>query len=304
MNTYIRSAVVAVVVAVCIHAFTVGILCEVLPREATQPLFQTSKTLRFEQGNFLRLAHTDGAVEVVTHNGKDFIVRAEIRAYGTTDLLATTTAYVETMVTGTSDGAGIRIQTEQGERPGPIDVRVDYRMTVPRGTNLSVEGANGNVLIREGCGAIHITGNNTDIKVVNPHGAVRAESTNGRIKVQKAQGETVLKTINGSIYAELTGGYLEADTTNGNVSAVLQSDTVKSCNLTSLNGSITLSVTESTQITLDAMTESGLVHSKLELDYADGYPKRRAIVGASGTGGTPVALHSRNGDINIIRSES
>ncbi len=302
MNTLYRSITTAVVVAISIHAVTVGMLCDVLPKEATPPLYQTSKTLRFEKGNFLRLAHTDGAVEVRTHSGHDFIVQAEIRAYGNAELLAATTAYAETVAVGTSDGAGVRIQTEQGERPEPIDLRVDYRITVPRGTHVSVEGANGNVKINEGCGAIHITGNNTDIRVIRPGGAVRVESTNGRINVEQALGETVLKTINGSIYAQLASGYLEARTTNGSVSAVVQSDTVKRCSLTSLNGSITLSVANSAGVQLDALTESGVVSSSLELAYAEGYPKRRAVAGVSGDGSTTVSLHSRNGDINIFRS--
>ena len=299
-----RSIASAVGVAIAIHAFTVGILCDVLPREATPPLFSTTKTLRFPEGNFLRLAHTDGSVEVFSHDGRDFIIRAEIRAYGNADLLTAVESYVESMISGTSDGAGIRVQTESGERPEPIDLRIDYRLTVPKQTNLSVEGANGNVVIHEGCDAIFITGNNTDIKVIRPGKSVRAESTNGRIRVVDAPGETVLKTINGSIYAEMSGGSLEASTTNGNVSAVLQFGTISKCDLTSLNGGITLSVAESAGVSLDAFTESGVVRSELDLDHAEGYPKRRAVVGASGDGGTAVSLHSRNGDINITRSES
>ncbi len=304
MNVLYRSIASAVGVAIAIHAFTVGVLCDVLPREATPPLFQTTKTLRFPEGNFLRLAQTDGSVEVLTHGGRDFLLHAEIRAYGSASLLSATEAYVDTMVQGSTDGSGIRIQTECGERPEPIDLRIDYRLTVPKGTNLSVEGANGNVLIREGCGAIFITGNNTDIKVIRPGGAVRAESTNGRIKVEHALGETVLKTINGSIYATMNGGYLEANTTNGNVSVALLDNSVTSCDLTSLNGGITLSVTDSAIVSLDAVTESGVVRSELELHYAEGYPKRRAVSGTSGDGGTSVSLHSKNGDINIVRSKT
>lgn len=302
MTSYPRSIGVACGVALAIHAFTVGILCDVLPREATPPLFQTAKTLRFDKGNFMRLAHTDGAVEVFSHAGSDFVIQADIRAYGGAELLADTKAYVASMVSGSTDGAGIRIQTEQGERPEPIDIRCDYRITVPKGTNLSVEGANGNVLIHEGCGAIYITGNNTDIKVVRPTGAVRAQSTNGRIRVEHARKETVLKTVNGGIYAQLDSGYLEANTTNGNVSAVLGSSDIRSCNLTSRNGGITLSIAPASGVTIDAATESGVVRSNLELTYAKGYPKRRAIAGTTGNGVTSVSIHSRNGDINIIRS--
>ncbi len=302
MNSLYRSLGSALAIAIAIHSFTVGVLCDVLPREATPPLLQTEKTLRFEAGKFLRLAHTDGSVEVQTHDGPDFILRAEIRAYGKSELLAATKAYVETVFTGTTDGSGIWVQTESGERPEPIDLRIDCRLTVPRETNLSVEGANGNVLIREGCGAIFITGNNTDIRVIRPGRSVRAESTNGRITVEHAPGETVLKTINGSIYAQIEGGYLEASTTNGNVSAVLLHPTVKSCNLTSLNGGITLSIADSVDVSLDAVTESGVASTEVALDYAPGYPKRRALVGTHGAAGTSVTLHSKNGDITIIRS--
>lgn len=304
MSVLSRSIAAAVAIAIAIHAFTMGVLCDVLPREATPPMYHATRSLRFETGNFLRLAQSDGSVEVFTHADPVFLIEADIRVYGGGKLLEATEAYVDTMIQGTSDGGGIRIQTETGERPEPVDIRTDYRLTVPRGANVSVEGANGNVLIHEGCGALYITGNNTDIKVVSPGAAVRAESNNGRIQVENAPGETVLKTINGNIYAGMSGGYLEAETTNGSVSVALHSEHVTSCNLTSLNGGITLSVVDAGNMAVEARTDSGTVRCDVALRYEAGYPKRRKIVGTAGAGHNPISLYSRNGDISIVRNPS
>ena len=303
MSVFHRSILTAAGIAIAIHAFTMGVLCDVLPREANPPLVHATKHLRFEQANFLRLAHTDGSVEAMTHDGPGFLIDADIRAYGRARLRERAQAYIDGMVTGTLAGGGLRIQTERGDRPEPVDIRTDYKLIVPKGTNVSVEGVNGNVLIHEGCGALFIQGNNTDIKIVHPGAAVRAESNNGRIQVEGAPGETVLKTINGNVYAQMTGGYLQAQTTNGAVAVSLDAANVSSCDLTSLNGGITLSVADPGGIALTAETDSGAISSGLELKYDNGYPKRRKIVGASGSGYTRVHLYSRNGDINIVRNE-
>lgn len=303
MSTFYRSILTAVGIAIGVHAFTMGLLCDVLPREASPPLAQDTRTLRFEAGNFLRLAHTDGSVEVFTHDLPQFLIHAEIRAYGREKLHDDAVAYIDTMVTGVADGGGIRIQTETGSRPESLDLRTDYVLTVPKGTNLSVEGVNGNVLVHEGCGALYINGNNTDIKIIDPGAAVRAESNNGRIKVENALGETELKTINGNIYARMRGGHLKAETTNGTVKVDLADGETTSCDLTSLNGGITLSTAEACELALEATTDSGAVVSALPLDYAEGYPRRRKIIGTQGTGRTRATLYSRNGDISIARSE-
>lgn len=302
MNLSYRSILVAGVIAVAIHAFTMGVLCDVLPREASPPLVRVTKSLRFDTGNFLRLAHTDGSVEVFTHDRPGFLIDAEIRAYGRGKLRETVEAFVATMVTGAIDGGGVRIQTETGERPDPVDIRTDYKLTVPAGTNVSVEGVNGNVLVHDGCGALFIQGNNTDIRIIRPGAAVRAESNNGRIQVEGAPGETVLKTVNGNIYAGMAGGYLEAQTTNGTVAVTLETGNTTSCDLTSLNGGITLTLAHPDDIVLQAETDSGTIRSALDIAYDDGYPKRRKIMGTMGNAQTRIRLYSRNGDINIVRN--
>ncbi len=304
MHVIYRSIIAAFVIAIAIHTFTMGVLCDVLPREATPPLFHATRSLSFPTGNFLRLAQSDGSVEVFTHERPEFIIDADIRVYGRAKLLDAAQAYVETMIQGIEDGGGIRIQTESGERPEPVDIRTDYRLTVPRGANVSVEGANGNVVVHEGCGALFITGNNTDVKIDSPGAAVRAQSNNGRIQVDNAPGETVLKTINGNIYASMAGGYLEAETTNGAVTAALTSDKVTSCNLTSLNGGITLSVVDTGNLAVDARTDSGAIRCDIGLACEAGYPKRRQVLGKAGSGHNKVSLYSRNGDISIVRSPS
>lgn len=303
MNTFQRSILTALGIAIGVHAFTMGLLCDVLPREASAPLVHDSRTLRFAEGKFLRLAHSDGSVEVFTHDQAEIMIQADIRAYGPDKLHDVAEDYIATMVTGVADGGGIRVQTEAGERPEPIDLRTDYVLTVPRGTNVSVEGVNGNVLIHEGCGALFINGNNTDIKIIGPGAAVRAESNNGRINVEDAPGETVLKTINGNIYARMRGGHLKAETTNGTVKVALSDGETTSCDLTSLNGGITLSATDGCELALEASTDNGTVESALALSYAEGYPKRRKIVGVSGGGRTRATLYSRNGNVSIARSE-
>ncbi len=300
----IRSAATAVFIALAIQIFTVGILAPRLPREVCRPGIQVEETFTLSAVPVLRLVNTDGAVRIQTNpTQRDIQVTARVRAYTTGgEALAMAEAYIPTLFDIKESPDMIVIVTEPGVRPDPVDLRVDYTLALPPGMDIAIDVANGNVWIAEGCNNISVEGNNSDIEVVRPSGAVSIKTINGRIRASECASDTTLETVNGSIQATLTGGALQASTITGGIVATLLAQSVEACDLTSLNGSITLVMSDQHAADINAATERGLVRTEMAMELERGIQRRRMIHGIIGTGDTMVAVNSMNGDIVIQRS--
>ncbi len=299
----IRSAVTAIFIALAIQVFTVGILAPRLPREVCRPGIQTERSFRLNNAPVLHLVNNDGAVRINTREEqKDILVTARIRAY-TDNAEAQDIAlnYISTLFHIEETLEIVTLITEPGIRPDPIDLRVNYLISAPPNLDIAVDVANGNVWIEEGCNNISIEGNNSDIEVLGPNGAVNIKTINGRIRAFDCLSDTTLETVNGSIHATLLSGLLQASTTTGAITATLLDNKVTGCDLTSLNGSITLVMPEQHSAKVNANTARGVVRTDLPI-ATRGIQKRRLLHGTLGTGDTAVSMNSMNGDIWIQRS--
>ena len=110
--------------------------------------------------------------------------------------------------------------------------------------------------------------------------------------------------MNGSIYATVADGGLRATTANGNIVATLVKPAVKTCDLTAMNGGITLLMAADCSAEVDASTGRGTVRSELPVTAPTGQTKRRELRGRIGAGETRLNLNSLNGNISIARSDS
>lgn len=300
-----KSLVTAIVVAAAVQSFTVGVLSKKLSLEICRPGAEAARELSFEGVKTLKLKNSDGAVRVNVVSGEHTTVSATIKAYSpdwSTQPIAE--QYVTGLVVAAQVQESLEIVTEPGERPDAIDLRVDYLISVPEGTDLNIEGSNGNVWVAKGCDDLVIEGNNADIELVEPTGSVRAKSANGRIRILNAEKVTEVETVNGSIYATITGGELRATTANGNIVTTLAKRNVGSCDLTAMNGGITLLLAEECSAEVAASTGRGSVRSDLPVDGPTGTSKRRELRGRIGAGETRLNLNSLNGNISIARSDS
>ncbi len=305
MGSLLRSIGLAVVIAAAIQGFTVGVLAPKLPREVVRPGVQDYRTLTLPPAKLLHITNTDGAVSVMPHEKdiKAIEVMADIRAYTQSyDTKAIAEQYVKTLLKVNSDEETATIVTEPEERPDAVDLRVDYSVKVPEGTNIRLVGTNGNVWIAKGCGEITVQGNNTDIEVLGATKPVVAKSTNGRIRVYDAESTTTLETVNGSIYANMLKGKLQASTTNGNVYATLLAKEVEACELTVMNGGITLVMPEGCSAQVDACTGRGTVRSDFVFQENTAAQRQRELHGSLGDGRSRLTMNSLNGDIWITRS--
>lgn len=299
-----KSLVTATVIAATVQSFTVGVLSKKLSLEICRPGAEASRNLEFKGVKALALKNSDGAVKIQTVSGETTRVAAAIRAY-MPDLVSQPVAeqYITGLVTASQTGEQLTVVTEPGQRPDALELRVDYVVEVPEGTDVTVEGSNGNVWVASGCDDVTVEGNNSDIELVEPAGRVKAKSANGRIRILNARHETEVETVNGSIYATLDGGTLRATTANGNIITTLAKAGVDSCDLTAMNGGITLLMAENCSAEVQASTGRGTVRSDLPLAEPTGEPRRRELRGRIGAGETRLTLNSLNGNISIARSD-
>lgn len=305
MGTFLRSTTTAFCIAAAIQCFTVGYLAPRIPLQVCRPFVSQEEELSFAATPEVRIDNSDGAVRVQVHEEDQILLKASIRAYAqdsqTQDIAKT---YVSSLLKVERSAGALKVLTEPGSRPDSVELEVDYLLTVPLGTAISIRGSNGNVWVAAGSGAVTVESNNADVEVLAAQGPVVAKVANGRINVHEASEETILETVNGSIYAHMSAGTLQASTANGNISAQVLTSEVENVDLTAMNGGITLTLPEECSAEVRATTGSGEVRSDIALTALKGVQKRRELFGTWGEGGTQLTMNSLNGNILITRSTS
>lgn len=299
----IRSATLALAILVAVQSFTVGVLAPKLSLEICRPLAESTRNFEFSGVKRVRIDNADGVVHVKQASDGKVEINATIRAYTPSyETRPVAEAYIQRLLANHQDGDSLHVITEPGKRPDDVDLVVDYIVSVPMGTHLEVVGSNGNVWVAAQCGSVRIEGNNTDIQVDSPQGPVYAKTANGRITVLGASAATDLETVNGSIYANVRGGALHASTGNGSIVAHLLEPSVKTCDLTAMNGNITLLLAEGCGGEVLAVSGRGTVSSELPLVAAGEERQRRRLQGRIADGTMRATLNSLNGNIVISRS--
>jgi len=302
MNLALRSILTACVIAAVVLCFSIGVLASNLPRVVGGPDVRETRELKLPAARMLNLVNEDGSAQVYTHAADEITVQASIRVYnraGVEDSVVQ--GFMKSLVTVNALAESLSIVTEPDERPDDIDLRVDYLIQVPVGTDVNIKGSNGNVWIAKSCGRVGIMGRNTDIEIAAPQGAVEAESTNGRIRVLDAPQGARIKTVNGNIYAHMLGGTLDAVTTNGAIVARVLNPNVAQCSLSSQNGGITVVMADDCTGAIDAVTDRGTVKSDLPLDVTSGTQRSRHLKGTIGAGHTMLKMDTLNGNIWITK---
>ncbi len=298
-----RSVATAAFIAVAIQIFAVGILAPKLPREVCRPGAQQQQSMKFAAVPVVRLINTDGTVRVNVAEVKEIQVDADIRAYTPSTVeQPVAEQYITTLIKTKVSDTAVEVVTEPGERPDELDLRVDYIVTVPEGTDVALEVSNGNVRVAPGCNQVTVEGVNSDIDIQGPKGAVNAKSTNGRIRIYDTEAETTLETVNGNIQAQVKSGTLQASTITGSIMTTLLSPEVSACDLTSMNGAITLIMSENCSAEVSATTGRGTVRAEPGVELKSGEYKRHAMLGVIGDGATKLSMNSMNGDIVLQRS--
>jgi DUF4097 and DUF4098 domain-containing protein YvlB len=302
MKTLIKSILLAGAIAAVVLLFAVRAVAPTLPRVVGRPAVEQTRSFSWPGAERFILVNDDGAVRVWSHADSDIAVEAVVRIYvanrGDSDAAS---EYAEALFDIMADEGEVRVVTEPVERPDLLEMRVDYDVFVPDGTDVEVVSANGNVHVASGCGCVSVQGRNADIYVKKPKGMVTARTTNGRINVVDAPDGAELRTVNGSIYAHVLGGKLTADTTNGLIVTHLRNAHVEGVELNSMNGGITVVMDERCSGIVDARTMHGGIRSDFAIDTSSGVQRRHHLRGDIGSGRALLNMQTLNGNIWLAR---
>jgi DUF4097 and DUF4098 domain-containing protein YvlB len=216
----------------------------------------------------ISLENINGSVRVISWDRNEVKVDAVKRAY-TRERLAE--AKIE--VSANTNSIYIKTDypdsnltfTDDTDRRRNNPATVEYTLTVPRSARLD---------------AIELINGGLDISGVA--GDVRASSINGRVVARGLMGEAKLSTINGRLEAIFD-----------------RLDATKPITLTSVNGSVTLTIPSDANAELKATTVHGGISNDFGLPVRRGKYVGRDLAGRLGQGGPRIKLDNVNGSINI-----
>lgn len=176
------------------------------------------------------------------------------------------------------------------------DISIEYEVQAPADSFLNAstgsgsigdEGVGSDAKLSTGSGSIRATGLNGSFTVGTGSGGIYAEQAGaGEVKATTGSGPIELKNLRGGLYAHTGSGSIKA---GGTPTAPWRVDTG--------SGSIEL-WTGGAQITLDAATGSGGIHSDREV-ATEGSFERHHLKGSIGGGGPMVRVRTGSGGIHI-----
>ena len=170
-------------------------------------------------------------------------------------------------VEATSDRVSIKSVRPEGVEAFRRRVRVDYTVSVPAGSIVTIKNENGAVTL-------------TDVD-----GRFNLDTTNGRVHGRKVSGGFEAKTVNGMVILELVS---------------LTSD----LRITAVNGHALVGLPQKLNATIDASAINGNVIVRQGFDVESTTKDRQRLSGRVGTGAGPrIELHTTNGNVRIGTGE-
>ncbi|WP_166020729.1 DUF4097 family beta strand repeat-containing protein [Streptomyces chilikensis] len=191
-------------------------------------------------------AASAGRLTVDTDNGDLAVRPADVEKIEVTRWFAGWALIGEPEATWEMDGDRLELRTDCGVVVAGCSAR--YEVLVPRGTELTVTGDNG------------------DIQASGFGTALRVETDNGDVEVTDSTGPLTLEGNNGDLRATgVTSRRVKAVSDNGDVRLVFASAPERTT-VESSNGDVTLEVPEGTAYRVDAASSNGDVTTKLPTD--------------------------------------
>lgn len=162
-----------------------------------------------------------------------------------------------------------------GESPG-----LSVVVSVPAEIDLELEASNGPVRVTGISGQVLAKTSNGNVSLSGVTGDVKAESSNGRLDLEDLRGQVTAETSNGGIDFR---GTLPPGSQN-----ILKTS----------NGSVSVTLVDTSGVELDAATSNGRVGSTLPVALA-GPGRENELVGTIGDGGSRLEIRTSNGSISI-----
>lgn len=237
-----------------------------------------SRVVRLGRDGSLDLTNVAGRVSVTGGGGDDVRIEATKRVWHEREEEAR--ALLEAVNVEVSEGAGrVGIRTDY-PRQQSYDAEVEYVITVPQGTRVSLRVASG------------------DIVVANLRGELRAESVAGSVTATAVGDIRLARSVSGDVTVDgATGTELVASTLNGAVT--VRRAKARTIDLRSVGGTVRLSDSEADRVSIQTLTGpveyAGRIgrNSRYDLQSRSG----RIVVAPTGDDGFEVEAATINGEL-------
>jgi DUF4097 and DUF4098 domain-containing protein YvlB len=177
--------------------------------------------------------------------------------------------------------------------------RVHFMVKVPKGVKLAVGSGNGDVAVSGATEDVRASSGNGRVRV-SAGGPVDASTGNGDVSVDRAGGPVRASSGNGRVVVATTKGPVNASSGNGDVQVSMDAlaDVSDDMELSSGNGTITVTVPDDFGGELDASTGSGRFYSDFPITVR-GRIDPRHVRATIGKGGRRLTMRSGNGDVEL-----
>lgn len=300
---WLRNFLTASFILFSVQLFTIGVLSERLPIDVARPYYQETRSFTFNPQRTLVIDNVDGAITISSAKGSKIIVHVDVKGYPRRFKdREKVMKFAKNLFQIIESENRISIETEPRSRPEGVEFRADYSVTIPEGINIEINVmGRGGVYVYPGARSVQIRSNQGDVFVDTPTGDVFVQTLMGRIDVRDAKNEVELHTVNGSIYTSLQQGNVKCSAVNGNIQVVVMSKNLLSCDLSTTNGNLTLTVPDIPEGKLMAKCQRGQIVSDFPLgEITSGTPIKQ-IEFSTGKGPCEIKLTTMNGKISITR---
>ena len=199
------------------------------------------------------------------------------------------------------------VAEKRARRDDPNSVRIEV---VPHAGGVTIcavyparDGARPNECAPGDGGRMNVQNNDVTVRftVRVPAGVTLIGKTvNGEIDANRLNGDVFVSTVNGSVSFSTTG-LGRASTVNGSIRGEMgRADWSDTLTMSTVNGSITLTLPQTLSTEVRATTVNGDITSDFPITV-HGRVQRRKLEGTIGGGGRTLALDSVNGSITLRR---
>ena len=291
------------------------------PPQDTDTTFAVSRNLRLNVSNF------EGDILIRTWGRDQVRVRAD---HDSDDRILIERTSSEVLVRAASwarvaDQFDV-VKTEttlerRGRRPREMS-SVSYEITVPEtmalmlggpNTDVTVEGARGEVTVKVSEGDVEVHGGRGRISLASIEGDIDLYDAEGEVKLFSLDGSVTVERVSGRITVETTDGDItlldvrstgiEATSTDGDIEFSGTIDPQGSYSFSSHDGDIELELPPSTGARFTIATWEGEVSSDFPMTLPERFSGRRLSF-SIGSGKAQVEIETFAGDIDILALES
>ncbi len=250
----------------------------------------------------------DGSIEVHSWDRDSIEVEIEKRAMEQ-NLLD------EIQISAEQDGNRIIVKVTGPAREGFRGITVGNRVSptarlrvaLPRMSNLQASSGDGSIAVEDVSGKVTLDTEDGSVRAARLSGEIRVRSGDGTIRMEKVEGRLDLETTDGSITLDAKPTVLRGRTGDGSIRLHVAPDTtmVEDWELTTGDGSITLTLPPSFNAELDAESGDGSVRSSHpgirteERTGNDRQERRRTLRTTMGAGGKVFRVRTSDGSVRI-----